>query len=118
MGDRNMNLKNCNRRLHENPADRICCRLTSAFCSHFFASQFFCLTVTLTLLPLSPLPVAAAAEATPIPLTELGARATADYQGDALGITAAADGAQLRTAFQKLSAAATPEGLWLTSTET
>ena len=53
----------------------------------------------------------------PIPFSDIGAKATADYQGDALGITATTDGALLRCGFQKLEGHATPEGLWLESTE-
>ncbi len=52
-----------------------------------------------------------------IPFSDIGARATANYQGDALGITATADGARLRCGFQKLEGHATPEGLWLESTK-
>ncbi len=71
-----------------------------------------------------PLPVALAlglsglarAENEGIPFSEIGAKATADYQGDALGITATPDGARLRCGFQKLEGQATTEGLWLEST--
>jgi hypothetical protein len=52
-----------------------------------------------------------------IPFADIGARATANYQGDALAITATADGARLRCGFQKLEGHATPEGLWLESTK-
>ena len=52
-----------------------------------------------------------------IPFSDIGARATAGYQGDALGVTATADGARLRCGFQKLEGHATPEGLWLESTK-
>ena len=55
--------------------------------------------------------------AAPIPFSELGAKATAEYHGDALGITATTEGAELRTRFQQLSGLATREGLWLQSTE-
>lgn len=51
-----------------------------------------------------------------IPLSEVGARATAEYQGDALGITATADGARLQCGFQKLADWATSTGPWLEST--
>lgn len=51
-----------------------------------------------------------------IPFAEIGAKATADYQGDALGISATADGARLRCGFQKLEGRVTLEGLWLEST--
>ena len=53
-----------------------------------------------------------------IPFSELGARATADYhgKGDAIGIEHTADGARLRTAFQKLAGTVTPAGLVLAST--
>jgi hypothetical protein len=52
----------------------------------------------------------------PIPSSGIGAKATADYQGDALGITATPDGARLRCGFQKLEGHATAEGVWLEST--
>ena len=65
------------------------------------------------------LTVPARAETQPpaIPFSDIGARATANYQGDALGIAATADGARLRCGFQKLEGHATPEGLWLESTK-
>jgi hypothetical protein len=53
---------------------------------------------------------------TTMPFSEIGARATAGYQGDALDVTAAADGARLRCGFQKLEGHATREGLWVEST--
>jgi hypothetical protein len=53
----------------------------------------------------------------PIPFSELGAKATADYKGDAIGITATPDGATLRTGFQKLAGTVTRDGLRLSSTE-
>jgi hypothetical protein len=56
-------------------------------------------------------------ETKPIPFAELGAKATADYKGDAIGITATADGARLHTGFQKLAGTVTREGLRLDSTE-
>jgi hypothetical protein len=52
-----------------------------------------------------------------IPFPDIGARATAHYQGDALGVTATTDGARLRCGFQKLEGHATREGLWLESTK-
>jgi hypothetical protein len=52
-----------------------------------------------------------------IPFPDIGTRATANYQGDALGITATPDGARLRCGFQKLDGHATPEGLWLESSK-
>ena len=63
--------------------------------------------------------VPARAETQPaaIPFSDIGARATAGYQGDALGVTATAGGARLRCGFQKLEGLATPEGLWLESTK-
>ena len=65
------------------------------------------------------LTVPARAETPPgaIPFSNIGARATANYQGDALGVTATTDGAHLRCGFQKLEGHATPEGLWLESTK-
>jgi hypothetical protein len=58
----------------------------------------------------------ARAENARIPFSEIGAKATADYQGAALGITATPEGACLRCGFQKLEGRATSEGLWLEST--
>jgi hypothetical protein len=52
-----------------------------------------------------------------IPFSDIGARATANYLGDALGVKATADGARLRCGFQKLDGHATAEGLWLESTK-
>ncbi len=56
------------------------------------------------------------AENARIPFSQIGAKATANYQGDALGITATPDGARLSCGFQKLEGHATHEGLWLEST--
>src|SRR4249920_3475880 len=53
---------------------------------------------------------------TAIPWSQLGAKAAADYQGDALAVTPTAEGARLRCVFQRLEGEATREGLWLTST--
>src|ERR1035441_8052577 len=65
------------------------------------------------------LTVPARAETQPaaIPFSDIGARATANYLGDALGVKATADGARLRCGFQKLDGHATAEGLWLESTK-
>ena len=51
----------------------------------------------------------------PIPFPEIGAKATADYQGDALGVMATPGGARLRCGFQKLEGRATAQGFWLES---
>ncbi len=51
-----------------------------------------------------------------IPLSELGAKAGAQYQGDGLSVVPTPEGARLRCVFQKLEGLATPEGLWLVST--
>jgi hypothetical protein len=63
------------------------------------------------------MPARAGTQPAAIPFSDIGARATANYQGDALGVTARADGARLRCGFQKLEGHATPEGLWLESTK-
>ena len=77
-------------------------------------------TRTNTLLLALALAFAAAGRAesrcAPIPFWEIGGKATADYQGDALGITATPEGARLRCDFQKLDGHATSQGLWLEST--
>ena len=62
------------------------------------------------------LPDNGAGENSPIPFSQIGAKATAEYQGDALRVTHTAKGARLRCAFQKLEGRATAEGLWLEST--
>ena len=53
---------------------------------------------------------------TAIPWSQLGAKAGADYKGDALAVIPTAGGARLRCVFQRLEGEATREGLWLTST--
>jgi len=53
---------------------------------------------------------------TPIPFSELGTKAGAQYQGDGLSVTRTPEGAQLRCGFQKLEGQVTREGLWLSST--
>jgi hypothetical protein len=58
----------------------------------------------------------AGAENSGIPFSEIGAKVTADYQGDALGVTVTAESVWLRCGFQKLEGRATAEGLWLEST--
>jgi hypothetical protein len=60
--------------------------------------------------------VAVHAGSAPIPLSEIGAKATADYQGEALSIAATPEGARLRCGFQQLEGHATGKGLWLKST--
>lgn len=52
----------------------------------------------------------------PIPWSQLGAKAGADYQGDGLAVIPTTEGARLRCVFQRLEGEATREGLWLTST--
>jgi hypothetical protein len=51
-----------------------------------------------------------------IPWNALGTKATTQYSGDGLRITAMPNAARLRCVFQKLEAEATAEGLWLIST--
>ena len=60
----------------------------------------------------------AAPATTAIPWSQIGAKAGADYQGDALAVIPTAEGARLRCVFQRLEGEATREGLWLTSTVT
>jgi hypothetical protein len=64
-----------------------------------------------------PVPARAGTQPATIPFSDIGARATANYHGDTLGVTATSDGAHLRCGFQKLAGHATPEGLWLESTK-
>jgi hypothetical protein len=63
------------------------------------------------------LPARAGTPLAAIPFADIGARAPAGYQGDALSVTATTEGARLRCGFQKLEGHATPEGLWLESTK-
>ena len=70
------------------------------------------------------LPAAAADAAHPglvktsLPLSQISAKAGADYHGEGLVVVPTAEGARLRCVFQRLEAEATPEGLWMTSTFT
>ena len=73
------------------------------------ALAFWCLLASSAVGDSGQLPAA-------IPFAEIGAKATADYHGDALGITATPEGARLRTAFQKLAGTVTRQGLTLEST--
>ena len=68
-------------------------------------------TPTTTLLAHSP-----SQPAEPIPVSDLGAKAGAQYHGDGLSVAPTSEGARLRCVFQKLAGQVTPEGLWLTST--
>ena len=52
----------------------------------------------------------------PLPMSELGAKAAAQYQGDGLCVVPTPEGARLRCVFQKLEGQVTREGLWLAST--
>src|SRR6266699_1157337 len=58
------------------------------------------------------------ASAKPIPWTEVGAAAGAQYSGDGLTVRATEHGARLHCVFQRLEGEVTGEGLWLTSTVT
>jgi hypothetical protein len=53
---------------------------------------------------------------TAIPWSQLGAKAGAGYQGDALAVIRTVEGARLRCEFQRFEGEATREGLWLAST--
>ncbi len=55
---------------------------------------------------------------TSIPIMEIGDKASADYQGDAIGIERTIEGARLRTAIQKRAGTVTHEVLRIGSTET
>ena len=52
----------------------------------------------------------------PIPMSEVGAKAGAQYHGDGLSVAPTPEGARLGCVFQKLEGQVTREGLWLTST--
>ncbi|MGA2747387.1 MAG: hypothetical protein ABSG59_01315 [Verrucomicrobiota bacterium] len=53
----------------------------------------------------------------PIHFSEITAKATADYHGDALAIAATPGGARLRCGFQKLEGRVTTQGLWIGSAD-
>jgi hypothetical protein len=58
-----------------------------------------------------------AAEAKPIPWSEIGAKAGAQYSGDGLSVYTDAQGKlRIRCLFQRMDGEITTEGLWLTST--
>src|SRR5205807_907992 len=52
----------------------------------------------------------------PIAVSDLCAKAEAQYHGDGLSVTPTPEGARLRCVFQKLAGQVTREGLWLVST--
>ena len=58
----------------------------------------------------------AAAGSAPIALSDIGAKAGAQYHGGALSVTETSEGAHLTCGFQKMEGTVTSEGLWLTST--
>ena len=74
------------------------------------------LPVILTLLCVLPAGLHAAAASAPIAWDDLGAKAGAQYHGDALNVTATGEGAHLTCGFQRIEGTVTSEGLWLTST--
>ncbi len=65
--------------------------------------------------PTNPTRSDTAGQPQPITWNELGAKATAQYSGDGLAVSATANGARVRCAFQKLEGDVTPEGLRLRS---
>ena len=67
----------------------------------------------------SPADPSPAAEAKPIPWSEIGAKAGAQYSGDGLSVSTDAQGRlRIRCVFQRMEGEITAEGLWLTSTAT
>ena len=67
----------------------------------------------------SPAAPSPAAEAKPIPWSEIGAKAGAQYSGDGLSVSTDAQGMlRIRCVFQRMEGEITAEGLWLTSTAT
>ena len=67
----------------------------------------------------SPTAPSQLAEAKPIPWSEIGAKAGAQYSGDRLSVGTDARGRlRIRCVFQKMEGEITAEGLWLTSTAT
>lgn len=59
---------------------------------------------------------AAEPSAESIPFSEIGAKATADYKGDGIGIESTTEGARLRTDLQRLVGTVTARGLRVHST--
>ena len=101
------------------PKSEVGCWMLDVGCSALRAALHPLLAIlVLPLLLVLALTGAAGADskAAAIPLSEIGAKATADYQGDALGVVATAEGARLKCGFQKLEGRATVKGLWLEST--
>ena len=65
----------------------------------------------------SPTDPSQPAEAKPIPWSEIGAKAGAQYSGDGLSVSTDARGRlRIRCVFQRMEGEITAEGLWLTST--
>src|SRR5215471_12321772 len=55
-------------------------------------------------------------KASAIPWSQIGAKASSDYQGEGLSISSIGEGARLRCVFQRLEGETTREGLWMIST--
>lgn len=94
-----------------------------ASANRIFAAVLFVLLNAGNAILLAAPPIPGSAEtapekALPIPFSEIGAKASAEYKGDAIGIRVTAEGAELRTGFQKLEGRITKTGLQLTSTDT
>ena len=64
----------------------------------------------------TPPATSAAAGSAPIAWSDIGAKAGAQYHGDALNVTATGNGAHLTCGFQKMEGTVTSEGLWLPAT--
>jgi hypothetical protein len=99
-----------------NPKSEFKNRLSGQFKKHLAARAAVQLLCPAALVLALTGPARAETPPAAIPLSDIGAKATADYQGNALAITATSDGVRLRCGFQKLEAEVTPEGLWLEST--
>src|SRR5579859_4124295 len=92
-------------------------KYTKGWWFHAGLCCFTALIVTNTAMPVRGEDVPATRQTgRPIPFSQLGATAGAQYQGDNLSVVPAPEGARLRCVFQKLEGLATAEGLWLNST--
>jgi len=101
--------RNMKPRLKLNQTSRLCAALVALYAALIFTAQA----------KDAPGPVEAAApksSAPPIPWSQIGAKAGAEYQGEGLVAMPTGTGARLRCVFQKMEGEVTRDGLWLTST--
>jgi hypothetical protein len=85
---------------------------------NYVVRKLLCSGISLSLIAACGLGKAAIQSPVPIPWSQIGATAGADYKGDGLSVAATQTGARLHCVFQRLDGEATLQGLQLISTAT